>query len=427
MADILNFLQEKGIINLDDVREMMEKEQRNAIINQHKYSIFKAKDGRWKTTVDDPTTKRGTKVIAKKNKEELEEYLLDYLPRVSEKALMQDSKVTLRKLYVPWLRSRKLEVKSIGTVKRNDQDWNNYYENDPIVDKPLSYMNRQELKDWAHKKIRDNEFTKKQYYNMIVIMNKLWQYAMDKELIEQNIWKEVKINTKLLKKNPKKDNETQIYFLDEKIKLVSYALSLYKKDTKNIVALSIPLMFLTGMRIGEVAALKYEDCIGNEIIIRRSEVVNYDMHEDGTFHYAGVRVEDHAKTDAGERSIPLTQGARQIINLIKSASDKYGFYDDGYIFCPNSKRIKSNTIDIKIYDYCEKLGIPKKSAHKIRKTFISQMIINGMDIDTVCRVSGHTDIKTTFNSYTYSLTKKEDRIEDFQSMCSDLDEVINGS
>ena len=419
---MLQFCLDKGIINLDDVREKMEQERRNSILSKHKYSIFQdKKDKRWKTTVADPTKKNGKRLIAKKDRRELEDLIIDY---IGEEENEQFRNCTLRELYLPWLKSRKLETNSINTVKKNDQDWRKYYENDPIVDVPMRTFTCQQLKDWAHKKIRDNEFNKKQYYNMIVIMNKLFEYAKDSYYIDKNVWKEVKINTKLLKKNPKKSNETQVYFLDEKIKLVSYALSRFKKNPKNIGALAIPLMFLTGMRIGEVAALKYEDLKDNEIIISRSEVVDYDMLEDGTFVYAGVKVVDHAKTEAGERSIPYTHGAKQIIALIKKTSEKYGFYDEGYVFCPHSKRMKSNAIDIKLYEFCEMIGIPRKSAHKIRKTFISQMISNGIDIDTVCRVSGHTDIKTTFDSYTYSLVKKEDRIDEFQNMCSDLDEVI---
>ena len=400
----------------------MEKERRKEILSKHKYSVFQDKDGRWKTTIVDATKKNGKRLIARKDRRDLEDFLIDYLE--AEKEEKPDPKPTLRELYLPWLNSRKLETNSINTVKRNSQDWNKYYKNDPIVDIPLGEFTCQQLKDWAHKKIKDNEFTKKQYYNMIVIMNKLFEYAKDSLLITDNTWKEVKINTKLLKKNPKKSNETQIYFYDEKIKLVSYALSRFRQNPKNIGALAIPLMFLTGMRIGEVVAIKYEDLKENEIIINRSEVMDYEMYEDGTFRYVGVKVVDHAKTEAGERSIPYTQGAKQIIALIKEASEKYGFYDDGYVFCPNSRRLKSVTIDIKIYEFCEKIGIPKKSAHKIRKTFISQMIVNGIDIDTVCRVSGHTDITTTFNSYTYSLTKKDDRINDFQKLCSDLNRVI---
>lgn len=417
--NILNFLEDQGMINLDDVRNMMEKEKRQSIIAKHEFSIFQDKDGRWKTTIRDDTKKSGRRLIARKNKEDLENFIIDYIGKELE------VNSTIRDIYLPWLKSRQLEANSINTVKRNALDWKRFYDNDPIVDIPIIELTCQQLKDWAHKKIRDNNFTKKQYYNMIVIMNKCFEYAKDSGIIEHNQWKEVKVNTKLLRKNSKKSNESQIYFYDEKIKLVSYALSRFNENHKNFGALAIPLMFLTGMRIGEVAALKYEDIKENEILISRSEVTDYEMYEDGTFKYTGVKVVEHAKTDAGERSIPYTYGAKQIINLIQEASKQFGFYDDGYVFCPNSKRIKSNSIDVKIYDYCEKLGIPKKSAHKIRKTFISQMVNSGIDIDTVCRISGHTDMSTTFNSYTYSLTKKSDRIEEFQNVYSDLNEVIN--
>ena len=417
--EMLSFLQEKGIINLDDVRKEMEQEKRRLILSKHKYSIFQDKDGRWKTVIADNTKKSGKKLIAKKNRRDLEDFLIDYLDEAPKQ------NVTLRQLYLPWLKSRKLETKSINTVKKNAQEWKRFYEDDPIVDIPINQLTCQELKDWVHKKIRDNNFNKQQYYNMIVIMNKLFEYATDSLLIQRNIWKEVKINTKLLRKTVKKSNETQIYFYEEKIKLVSYALSRFRKNPKNIGALTIPLMFLTGMRIGEVVAIKYEDIKENEIIICRSEVMDYDMDEDGIFHYVGTKVVDHAKTEAGERSIPCTDGVKQIISLVKKASEEYGFYDEGYVFCPYSRRLKSSTIDVKIYEFCEKIGIPKKSAHKIRKTFISQMVFNGIDIDTVCRVSGHTDITTTFNSYTYSLTKKEDRIDKFQALCSDVEDVIN--
>lgn len=414
----MQFIIDQGIIDLDDVREKMEEERRKSILIKHKYSIFQDKDGRWKTQVPDEHSPKGKKLIAKKDRRDLEDFLVDYYGEIIPKSK------TLRDLYLPWLESRKVEACSMNTVKKNARHWIKYYDKDPIVDVPIGLLTCQQLKDWAHKKIRDNDFTKRQYYNMITIMNKLFEYAKDSELIETNRWRDVKVNKKLLKKNPKKSNETQVYFFEEKMKIVSYALSKYSQNHRDITALAIPLMFLTGMRIGEIVALKYEDFVGNEILVRRSEVANYDIYEDGTYRYRGQEVVEHVKTDAGERSIPYTNGARQIIEYIKQASEEYGYYDDGFIFCPHSKRIKSNAINQRIYAFCDALGIPKKSAHKIRKTFISQMIFSGIDLDTVCRVSGHTDINTTFNSYTFSLTKKEDRIEQFTNMCSELENVI---
>ena len=418
MADILKFLEEKGIIKADDVRDMMEKERRQNIISKHKYAIFQDKDGRWKTTIEDPTSKNGKKLVARKDKRDLEDYIIDYLGEAPRR------NVTIRNLYLPWLQSRKLEAASMGTVKKDAAAWKKYYENDPIVDIPMSQFTCQELKDWAHQKIRENGFFKQQYYNMIVIMNKIWQYAKDSDLIDTNTWKDVTINSKLLKKRPRKSNESQIYFMDEKLKLISYALSEFYKDRRNMGALAIPLLFLTGLRIGEVVALKFEDFEGDEIIIRRSEIADYVIFDDGSYGYGGQKIIDHTKTDAGERSIPCTNGARQIMNLLKEAQEECGYYDEGYLFCPKGKRMKSNGVSQKLYTYCEAVGIPRKSAHKIRKTFISQMIFMGIDLDTVCRVSGHTDINTTFKSYTYSLTKKTDRTEMFQNMTEDISNMI---
>ena len=68
-----------------------------------------------------------------------------------------------------------------------------------------------------------------------------------------------KVNTKKLKKIAKPEAETQIYFTDEKVKLVNHALKMFVLRTWNIGVLTIPFLFLTGMRISEVVALKYDD------------------------------------------------------------------------------------------------------------------------------------------------------------------------
>lgn len=394
-----------SIINLDDVRESMKKKEREKLLAMHEYAIFQGKDGRWKTTIKDETKPSGRRHLAKTNKEELEDVLIEHYQKI-KKAEEVRNDVTLRKIYPLWLQSRKLEVNSIGTVKKNDQDWRRYYLNDPIIDKPLSALTIQELKDWAHKKINDHKLNKRDYYNMAIVIKQCFEYAKDSELIEENTWAKVKINTKKLLKVQKKSNETEIYFLDEQQAIIEHAFELFNKNPRNITALAIPLIFVTGLRCGEIVSLKYSDIdeINNLIKIRKSEVVVYDLDESGEFTYKGKEVVDHAKSDAGIRPVPLTSYAKQIIHMIKEASEQYGYHDDGYIFCPKSKRIKANTIDKKIYNYCDAINMKRKSAHKIRKTYISKLIHSGqLDIDTICRVVGHVDMKTTFMSYCYSL------------------------
>ena len=414
----MQFLVTNSIINLDDVRESMRKKERQELLAMHEYAIFQGKDGRWRTTLKDETNKSGRRAVAKKDLKDLEDLLVEHYRQLKKEKLLVNC-ITLRTIYPLWLQSRKLEVNSIGTVKKNDQDWKRYYLNDPIIDKPLDLLTIQELKDWAHKKINDYNLNKRDYYNMAIVMKQCYSYAKDSGFIEENTWEKVKINTKKLIKPQKKSNETQIYFLDEQQAIINHALELFEKNPKNISALTIPLIFVTGLRIGEVVALKYDDIdeVNNIINVKKMESVIYELEEDGNFTYKGKEVVEHAKTEAGVRAVPLTSQAKQIIHRVKEASERFGFYDEGYIFCPRSKRIAANSIDKKIYNYCDAINMNRKSAHKIRKTYISKLIHSGqVDIDTICKVAGHVDMKTTFTSYCYSL----DHVNEIQNKFEDV-------
>lgn len=98
----------------------------------------------------------------------------------------------------------------------------------------------QELKDWAHKKIEENHMDKRNYYNMAIIMKQCFLYAKDAEYIDVDTWEKVKINTK---------------------RLIGYSFGQFNKNPRNITALAIPFVFVTGLRIGELVCLKYSDLV----------------------------------------------------------------------------------------------------------------------------------------------------------------------
>jgi len=418
---LLKYAISHGILDLNVVRDSMLNEQKQHYLSLHEYAIFQDKDGRWKTTLPDKTKKSGRKLIARKRKDDLEKVIVDYYSELEINPNRISSDVTLEEIYPIWIQSRLLEVNSKNTVKKNDQDWRRYYKNTNIVKIPMKNLSVNQLKDWAHKIIDDNQLNKRDYYNMITIMKKCFEYVSDEKNICENTWAKVKINTKKLKRVEKKSNETQIYFLDEKMKMVQYCLIDFLEHPWKISSLAIPFLFVTGMRIGELVALKYEDFSDKVINVNRSEVNDYKYDEEmGKFIYVGTKVVDHTKTEAGTREIPFTKGAKQLLQMIKKSCEIYNYYDNDYVFCPNSQRMRANSIDAKIYRICEKIGISKKSAHKMRKTYITQIINNGVDLDTVCKISGHVDLKTTFESYYYSLERKDDVYEKFNNMFEEV-------
>lgn len=391
----------------------MQEQKRKEILEQHPYDIWIGKNGRWYTHIPDKTKKDERRKIAKSTRKKIEDAIVEN----HETNLHKDDAITLRNVYPKWMQSRKLEVSCMNTARKNDWDWKTYYLNDPIIDVKMDSLSEQMLKDWAHTKIEKYKLNKRAYYNMAIIMKKCFEYAKASRLIEHNTWQDVVINTKKFAIDRKKENTTQIYFYDEQYKIIEYALSLFIRDPKNITALIIPLLFLTGLRCGEVVALKYEDITDTDIIIRQSESTLYNIDSSGKFAFVGQEIVPHAKTKAGERKVPLTKGAKKIIEMVKTASEEYGLYDDGFIFCPRSKRLKAGSVDSKLYRYCESCGIPKKSAHKIRKTYISRLINDGrIDLDTICRVAGHTDLKTTLGSYTFGLEQKEVIHDNFEKI-----------
>ena len=96
---------------------------------------------------------------------------------------------------------------------------------------------------------------------------------------------------------------------------------------------------------------------------------------------------------------------------------KYGLKDDDFLFIHNKsgKRMLSYSAARRIRKYCDKINIPQKSMHKIRKTYISTLIDSGLNINEIRKLAGHSDEKTTYKNYCFnrfSDKQTEDKIEE---------------
>ena len=62
-----------------------------------------------------------------------------------------------------------------------------------------------------------------------------------------------------------------------------------------------------------------------------------------------------------------------------------------------------DTIDAQVKRGCEYIGIPVKTMHKIRKTYASTLLHNGVNISIVKDMLGHADESTTLKHYIYNV------------------------
>ncbi len=85
-----------------------------------------------------------------------------------------------------------------------------------------------------------------------------------------------------------------------------------------------------------------------------------------------------------------------------------------YVFCRKGKNVKALTIRNWLYQLCDKLDIKRKSPHKLRKTYVSIQLDNGIDKRLVQDVAGHTQISTSERNY-HRNRKSDQRKEEILS------------
>lgn len=235
---------------------------KNMILEEHPYTIFKGYDGRWRTYVKDEDSDFDRRMIVRRRKSDLCDAVAEYyLISGNEKYLKKC--ISIRTLFPEWLKHKALYTNADTYIWRIKNTWERYYENDPIVDKPVYRLKKLELDEWAHGKIKEYNMTKNMYHNFAIIMRQCLQYAVDMELIETNEYERVKVDgLRMFRKVRKKKDSTQVYTKEEVSELFRIAWNNFQNSEKlvhRLAPLALMFQFLTGLRVGELCAVKYSD------------------------------------------------------------------------------------------------------------------------------------------------------------------------
>lgn len=401
-----------GLSSYEEVREKLERMNKNLeklVLEIHPYSIkqMEGKDNRWCTTIKPEGGNR--KIIKKPTYTEIIQYLVDFYSLKTEK-----KPVTLRSMYPVWMDFKKSSIEKTSTLRRIDADWRKYYLNDKIIDEPLDKMSRNRISSWLNNKIVHEGVTKSQvFYNMVTIFKGIFEYCSVEKLIPENTFACASYRKELLIKGTKPLDESQVFTRQEVKAILHLAFDRFDADPKVTSYLGIALLFQTGLRVGELVTLKEEDYdpVKKTLSIRESETRTYEQDKDGTFVFKGVDVGLPKKT-ASIRTIPLSDEACRILDLLIATNKNNHQCDNGYLFVYNNRRIQTASVLKKIYSLCDALGYEKRSTHKIRKTVLSIALDTSLkndiaDISAIRLFAGHVDEGTLLKSYTFSTRKEE--------------------
>lgn len=376
--ELLKYAMTNDIIDFDTIRKHYEMKKRKEYLEMHKSKIWKSTDEKWYTFVPDNTKSTGKRLIKRQTEIELENFLVDFYKKYEEPQ-------TIEKTYKEWIQ-RKLKFGEITkqTADRYETDFYKCfkgYENKDICLVTIDFLD-----DFIIDSITKYNMKSKAWSNLRTIIRGMFLFAKKKGYTNIDIVSyisELDISRNLFNRE-KKPLENVIYTKKETETIVDYI-----STSKSLNDIAILFAIYTGMRVGEIVALKWEDISEDYIHVNRMQERFKD--ENGKMVY---RIRNFPKTEAGIRDVVIVKELKAVIKRLRIMNP---FTE--YLFEKNGECIHKHSVCTRLYNLCDKFGFPHKGMHAFRRYYATTLINAGVEKAIVTSQMGHTDFNTTMQHY----------------------------
>lgn len=381
--EILKYAIENGMIDLSYVQDQIEMSERKKYLQMHKYKVWQGKDGYFYTKVVDDSKQNNRRMIKKSKISALEDAIINYY-----KQKEKERDPNIKDVFEEWI-NQKMRYGEIQrqTYERYKMDFKRFF--DDIKDRKIRFISENELEEFIKLSIHDKQLTAKAWGNFRTILRGMFKYAKKNGYTKISITSflgDLDISNKIFTKKIKPD-ECCVFCENEMQLLVKY---LINKPT--LGNLGVLVAAYTGMRVGEVAALKWSDINDQYIYVHSTQIRYHD--DNGKDIY---EIKNSPKTDAGIRKVVIVENLHSVIKRIRKINP---FTE--YVFEKNGKTLTKHAFEMCLYRACDNLGIPRRSMHVLRKTYATRLINSNVEESIIINQMGHTDIATTKQYYYYN-------------------------
>lgn len=168
--------------------------------------------------------------------------------------------------------------------------------------------------------------------------------------------------------------------------------------------LTLLLILNTGMRIGEVVALEWNDIDLSKNIIKINKSMQYNVKEENS----DVRKSfvKSTKTKRSNRIIPMNDEIKFILSEILEYNKRHNIESDIVCSSETGGYTLARSIQRSLDTIIKGTELPHLWVHLLRHTFGSELIRRGVDISIVSRLMGHSNTTTTYNTYVHVLEEE---------------------
>ena len=368
------------------------------------YHIYKRQDGRFTTSV---TFKGKRRYVYGKTKKET----LENLSRLIDEIQLAKAN-DLRNYSAGNTTLSEWAEKCVEIYSREYVRSSTYYSYKSILKNHFGELGKKKLNEITNLMIQnhlltltksngEDELSTKTLTNIRNFISLIFNYAMQNRIIHYNPVKGIR--------QPKRPpHPTRALTVDEQKRL-----EVAVRASDRLVMFAVILDLYTGIRRGELLALKWQDINFEENYIFIGKQLSRQLNKDSSVYSSHLTITE-PKTASSIRKIflinelknELLDYKQKVIEWKKAKNLKH--IEEDFLFCSK----KNTPIEPRrFYQYYQELlklaDIEDATFHSLRHTFATRCLEAGIDIVSVSKLLGHSDTKVTANTYSHLLPEHQ--------------------
>lgn len=354
-------------------------------------NIYKRKDGRWEGRYIKSRSEAGKAqygyIYAKSYREikkKLAQAINAHENTILPGAAPNNQSITFQTIAAEWFALRQPQVKESTSIKYHNLL--NSYMLPALGEISLEQLSHEYVESYCNELLRTGGVKKdglspKTISDILSIMRNIFKYA-------ENTGRMTKCNACSI--NIKQvDKEMRILSCNEQERLCQY---LYANQ--NAYNIGILICLFTGLRIGEICALQWEDVSLAEQTIYVHQTMQRIQTPKSSEKKTKIMVTT-PKSNCSIRTIPLPNGLIEIIANFNHSSS--GFFLTGSL----QTFVEPRTMQNHFQRVLEKCSIERVNYHVLRHTFATRCIEFGFDVKSLSEILGHANVNITMNKYVH--------------------------
>ena len=205
--------------------------------------------------------------------------------------------------------------------------------------------------------------------------------------------------------NQNQQRDTQLFTEPEIVQLAHHIM-----DEPDLTGLGVLLTLNSGLRLGELCALRWSDIDLHAGFLRVEREVQR-LYEKG---HTRLAVQP-PKSESSRRRIPLPA---DMLSLLAAYKSKHA--GDTCLLTGTAAPLEPRTMQNRYKSLLKRAGILYRNFHALRHTYATRCIEQYVDVKSVSEMLGHSDVRITLQTYVHvSLRHKQQAVQSicFLSIC----------